>query len=407
MAAALIRAITQNVLVEILSMDNGFTRLVLFDIPPQPASVNWAKRYPFRPGEAPLAGEYGIFKRMRQKITRLEEAVESYTGRHIAGQFFFAEAATAAEMIAGWALHPTVLDLGGGYLAVPVEEEDIRGQIATLAGFRSFLEQLNIDLLYVQAPNKICRNDTLPHTADFSARNMAGRIALCGEYGIPCIDLEERLHTENMDHHASFYLTDSHWTAETGLWAAGVIAGYLNGRNGFSIDAGLFSPEQYRSEVYENVFLGSWGRELTLKRAKLVNITLLYPRFPVDISFSVPGRNIDKRGPFDIMYDYCQLAGTEYYSRSAYYAYLYGGNPLVVIRNNLAPPGGGKKVLFIVDSYARVLLPFFAPGAAAVEALDLREFTGSVKTYIEQSRPDLVVVMYDLGSSADGFWNFR
>jgi hypothetical protein len=236
---------------------------------------------------------------------------------------------------------------------------------------------------------------------------MAGRIALCGEYGIPCIDLEERLHTENMDHHASFYLTDHHWKAETGLWAAGVIAGYLNGRNGFSIDAGLFSPEQYRREVYENAFLGSRGRELTLKRVKPENISLLYPRFPVDISFSAPGRNIDKRGPFDVMYNYHQLAGTGYYSRSAYRAYLYGINPLVVIRNNLAPPGGGKKILFIVDSYAHVLLPFFALGVAAVEALDLREFTGSVKTYVEQSRPDLVVVMYDLGRGAAGSWNFR
>ena len=410
MAVILTRAVTQNILIEILSMDNRFTRLVQFDRPPQPAPavpVNWAKRYPFRPGEAPRAGETGVLGRLRQRITGLERKIELYTGESLAWYQFFVEAAVSVERIVGWTLHPTVHDAGGGYLVSPLEKVDIRGQIAALAGFRAFLESLAIDVLYVQTPHKICRNETLPLAADFSARNMAGRIALCGEYGIPCIDLEERLHKANRDHRASFYLTDLHWKAETGLWAAGVAAGYLNERNGFSIDTGIFSPEQYRHEVYENAFLGSFGRKVTLKQSRPENITLLYPRFPVDVSFTVPERNIDTRGAFDVMYDYSQLAGSGYYSRNAYTAYLYRLNALVVIQNNRIPPEGGKKVLFIRDSMANVLLPFFALGVKTVEALDLRHFTGSVRTYVEQSRPDLVIVMYDTGDDGSGFWDFR
>jgi LmbE family N-acetylglucosaminyl deacetylase len=31
-----------------------------------------------------------------------------------------------------------------------------------------------------------------------------------------------------------------------------------------------------------------------------------------------------------------------------------------------------------------------------IDAIDLRHFTGSVKKYIEESKPDLVIVMYNV-----------
>jgi hypothetical protein len=40
-------------------------------------------------------------------------------------------------------------------------------------------------------------------------------------------------------------------------------------------------------------------------------------------------------------------------------------------------------------------VPFLAFGIESVEMIDLRVFHGSLKTYIEQSKPDVVVVLYN------------
>jgi hypothetical protein len=76
-----------------------------------------------------------------------------------------------------------------------------------------------------------------------------------------------------------------------------------------------------------------------------------------------------------------------------YGAYLYGDNPLLVIHNNFLH--GNKKILIIKDSFVNNLAPFLSLGIEHIDMLDLRHFTGSIKTYIKQTQPDMVIVMYN------------
>jgi hypothetical protein len=173
-----------------------------------------------------------------------------------------------------------------------------------------------------------------------------------------------------------------------------------------TIDLSLFNPERYRRDVYEDWFLGGYGKKVTLSRAALEDISLLYPQFDTDVSIQIPSRAIDAQGTFDVFYDYRQIEKIDYYTLNPYMAYLHGMNAVTVVHNNIAR--NESKALFIGDSFSLTLVPFLACGIETTELLLLGEnqFTGSVKSYIEQSRPDMVVVMYDKGNGPSSF-DFR
>ncbi|MDR1399537.1 MAG: hypothetical protein LBJ41_06430 [Treponema sp.] len=396
MISILLRAFTWNVLVEILHIDNAFTQTVMaekqfligFNTTLQ---INWAQRYPFlKRDDVVRINRIDTFK---SKVAALEKKIEQYTGEQLAGRVFFVESAVRLENALAWTLNENIVDLGDGFITELIKQKDAGPCADGLADLHNFLSALNIDLLYVQSPHKICKDDTISGINDFSNTNVDALLSVLSTRHIPYLDVRETLHQENLDHHSLFYKTDHHWKAETGLWASGVIAKYLNAHNGFSIDTALFSPDRYRYEVYEKWFLGSVGRKVTLINAEPEDCTFIYPKEETDLSFQILSRNIDTRGAFDVIYDYRQVEMKDYYTHVPYSAYTYADNALITMQNHKR--FDGKRVLFIKDSFVNVVAPFFALGVEYVDVLDLRQFNGSVKNYIEQTKPDTVIVMYN------------
>jgi hypothetical protein len=409
MVTILLRFFTQNVLMEILHINNAFTQTVmgarsfLVDIEAS-QTINWAQQYPFLQRED-AQNKLDTFKR---KVIGVEGKIENYTTELLVAQVFFVESAIRIEHALGWTLNENIVDLGDGYITEVVKQQDAVSCADGFADLHDFLSPLNIDLLYVQSPHKISKDDAITEVHDFSNANADALLAALSARHIPYLDLRETLHQQNLDHHSLFYKTDHHWKAETGLWASGVIAAYLNAHNGFSIDTSIFSPDRYRYEVYEKWFLGSIGRKVTLINAEPEDCALIYPKEEADISFQILSRNIDTRGGFDVMYDYRHVAKKDYYNHIPYTAYTYGDNALITIHNHKR--FDGKKVLFIKDSFVNVVAPFFALGVEYVDVLDLRSFNGSVKSYVEQTKPDIVIVMYNpsaITNTTNDMFDFR
>jgi hypothetical protein len=376
------RFFNQNVLIEKLHMDNRFTRAILFDKLQQPDAVNihWAQLYPFTNANT---GGTTTGERLNNRVAMIEKKINEYTAEGLAGYMWFTETAMHIEDMLDWELHEVVVDMGGGYLVEPLGKEDITPSVRALVEFDQFLKDRDIDLLYVQCPNKISRDDSLPGIANFFNQNADNRLSALSSYQVPWLDLRDAVHAESLDHHDLFFRTDHHWKPETGLWATGKLAEYLNTHNDFSIDLSLFNPERYRRDVYEDWFLGSYGRRLTLIRAAPEDISLLYPQFDTDVSMQIPSRALDIRGTFEIFYDYRHIEKIDYYKRSPYAAYLYGDNPVTTIHNNIAERK--NKVLFIGDSFSLAFVPFFACSIENTELLNLVHFTGGVRSYIVQT----------------------
>ena len=53
-----------------------------------------------------------------------------------------------------------------------------------------------------------------------------------------------------------------------------------------------------------------------------------------------------------------------------------------------------KKILIIKDSMVNTVLPFLSMGLKDITLLDIRHFNGSVRRYVEDCKPDIVIVMY-------------
>jgi hypothetical protein len=175
----------------------------------------------------------------------------------------------------------------------------------------------------------------------------------------------------------------------------------------------LLDADQFDYTTYENWFLGSQGKKVTLSRCQPDDITLFYPKYETSFHYYVPAEGIDTIGDYSVVYDMTQINNCDYYYKNPYGACNYGDQPLIKIENQLNAED--HKILIIRDSFGDCMISCLALAEKNVDALDLRYFTGSVKAYIEESEPDLVIVMYtpssvggDISySTHDGFFDFR
>ena len=418
MVSILLRFFCQNVLIERFNMtDNPFVKAVLFDwsigVPIQ--QPDWAALYPFQQPAAhgntasgTVAREQSIFdhlSRARQKILLLSGRIETgkaqiigYATTLLFNYEIFSEYAVYIEYAFGWRIYNAgIIDLGGGYITEVIKKpnDTIFEYCESIAAFNEYVQSEYIDFLYIQLPHKISELDAETVT-DFQNHNASALLAGLSALDVPALDLRQVLQASGLDHHALFYKTDHHWKAETGLWAAGVIAEFLNAEYGYSLTTELLQPRMWRRDILEKSFLGSAGRKVMLARADPEDISIFYPHFETRYSLYIPSRNIDTEGPFNIFYDYSMLQKqnnkSAFYSIIPYSAYLYADNPVVSIHNKV--PGGSKKILVIRDSFANVCVPFLSAVFEYIDVLDLRHFKGSVKTFIQQTKPDIVIVMY-------------
>lgn len=100
---------------------------------------------------------------------------------------------------------------------------------------------------------------------------------------------------------------------------------------------------------------------------------------------------LDREGDFSIIYNMGLI--NEKTGKASYAAYIYGDQPVEHIDNRLAD--NDLRVLMIHDSFGDCVVPFLAMGVRTVDSMDVRHFTGSVRYFIEQTEPDVVIVLYN------------
>lgn len=86
----------------------------------------------------------------------------------------------------------------------------------------------------------------------------------------------------------------------------------------------------------------------------------------------------------------------DYYNVNPYADVNYGERPVIQIENQLT--ADNHKILVIRDSFCDCVVSCLAIAEKNIDALDIRQFTGSVKAYIKESNPDVVIVMYTTGN---------
>lgn len=346
-----------------------------------------------------LAAFEARFAPFEEKVMAFEEELDLFASDYAVGYDKMVELANAYDGLLGWEIasvmgYNAVIEAGDNYFLTCVSPQGQQPRAQESVELAALCRELGMEHLFIETPNKTCRDDATSGVMDFYNQNADNLLAALREGGVATVDLRENLHAAGMDHHASFFETDHHWKSETGLWAAGEVAKELNARYGFDIDLSLFDPDRFERELYEDWFLGSQGKKVTLSRAEPEDITLLYPKYEVDLGIQIPSMDVDKRGDFSIMYRYAAIDSCDYYNLNPYGAYLYGDNALTHLRNYADT--AGRRVLVLGHSFDNSVLPFLALGVAELDSIDLREFDGSLETYLRENHYDAVIEFYTI-----------
>lgn len=230
-------------------------------------------------------------------------------------------------------------------------------------------------------------------------QKLAQRVAQLEKLGIKTFKLYEAMRSKIPEDQwlNYWYMTDHHWNVDGALVGGKLIADYLNRNCGTAYDLNYFDPDTYIRKRWKEVFIGSFGKKLSLNYAdgKKDDFDILYPRFDTDFTFEMPMQNFRKQGDFSILLDYSKINYNAYHA-NPFDAFSYSDKPFTRIVNNKIPEG--KKIIVIKDSYNRPMIAYFALQTKEIIMLDPRFYPQKkIMETIDKEKPDILFIMYSVG----------
>ena len=378
--------------------------------------IDWAKLYPFTENKVVEFKTRLKKSKLEQVYENITKKAEEYTSDRLPAYMKIVELARKYEDIIKWNMssiftYNNLIALEDGYWTGLQKSYDATPIIDSTVALAEFCSERNIEFMYVQTPGKICKYDDkkISGVLDYSNQKADDLLKGLKAAGVKNCDLRELLHNDGMNHHDSFYKTDHHWKLETGFWAARHILKILREDFNWRVDENILNAENFNFETYHNVMLGSQGKKLTLARAKVEDFVFVRPKIETSFALNIPENGISSSGDFMILRNSKNLIGNLKNGEILnYYADAFRDGTVMHITNNMAK--NNKKILVLRASYSNCLLPYVAMGIKYVDAIgNGGGFVGSIQTYIEQTKPDMVMVIYNPSyiESERGAFDFR
>lgn len=263
-------------------------------------------------------------------------------------------------------------------------------------------ESVNAKFLYLAVPEKGYYQTFPPNTQDYSKVNFDDYLDCLKENNIPVLSYVDEFKKRDMDKEDIYYYTDTHWTTNVGLLAAKLACESMNQRYDIAFDWSKLDINNYNQKLYSDWFLGALGKKVgtyfTWRGADDFN--LITPKFETSLIEEKPYEDSVREGSFEdtVLYGE-QIYEEDYYHHDPYSGYCGGNHRLQIFNNQLE--NNGKTALFIRDSFSHVVTPYFALQFKELHVVDTRgedielydEKVDWFK-YMEQLKPDLVIVLY-------------
>ncbi len=292
-----------------------------------------------------------------------------------------------------------IVKLKNDYLTLPMEYTDMSRFGRSTANFNAYLNEKNIPFLYVQIPHKLPSDvdKQVPYGFDtYPNRSVNTLTSFLKLSDVPILDLREEIKNDELDHYELFYKTDSHWTTEAGFWAHTKILEAICEMLGTpQISTQTTDLENYKIQVYKNIFLGSRGHRTGVNFSGLDDFSLISPLFESSITLQIPRDELDVTGTFRETIIFDEHLKTEVNSE-IYNAYLKGLENYKKITNHM--PISNQKIFLIHDSFSLPVAPFLGLYYEEVHMYDLRsEYDGNnieMLQILDEVNPDIVIVAY-------------
>lgn len=433
------RFVTRQIFIEKMGWNNVFTKLVFWgdeeltqknndeDTMVESGEVvhkiEWSKEYPFEDDNENIDTEEISFEvtKKSEKITvvkkyeaivnSVKDKISTYTGDMLFGHTWLTRAGKKYNGLIGYAVMPmnadsNIIILDNGYLTYPepaVEVDEIEKLADNMSDFSEWLERQGIFFVYANAGSKVNpSNPQLPAGAmEYTNENADNLIYALNERGVNVLDYRPLQQSKYPNWYDSYYITDHHWKNTTSLWAAGVLADYLNDNAQFSFDLKIFEEDMYYIENRENYFLGGQGRILTTALTDLEPFSKIVPRFETNFTIKIPTRGVEINGPYqttlfleEFFDDIANYSLDDFETEmDAYHAVAWRNDALGTVKNHMKNNNEDKRILLIQDSFGYFLGTYLALDVGEIDFLNLNSFNGSLKAYVEETKPDAVVFL--------------
>lgn len=420
------RYIVRHIIVKKFGITNGFTAALFYDVPSwniapndkkisndvKEIDIDWQNKYPFENG---IWKEKSFVKKYQERMLNAKRKFNERTVEKLMGRVEISKLAEAySHFICGDLVRKNpsgagVFFLNNGYITYyqqRVKDKELVEIAKSLQNFRDWLAIRNIPLLYINNGSKVNPHDKqmsrsqqltefTNENADFLEKELA-------KLNIDYIDMRQEMLQAGLDWYDSYYKYDHHWKTQTGMWAACIIAEKLNKDYGFIYDMKYFYPNNYESYTY-NWKGGQWRYLYTTTgwNCDGEDYTYFLPKFPTKFSINIPTKDINKQGSYkdtlinmDSVQASCKYSDAEAtYKYDAYNNVTYLNDPLGII-NNKGFVNNKKKILIIEDSFSWYLTTYLACDVSEIDIIFPMTFNGSIRNYIEEMQPDMVIILY-------------
>lgn len=291
--------------------------------------------------------------------------------------------------------------LRNGHLATVTPEhsdpESIRKAAENIIRFHKAHSSAGGDFLFVMVPSQISKYEDLlpPGYTDTTNADADAFLALLEEAGVTCLDLREELQNDGISVTDAYYVTDHHWTPQTGFWAYGKMVEKLAQMGTIEpVDPFYTDPENYTFETHLDTFLGSSGKRTGKYYTGVDDSILIRPNFDTNIHISVPKRKLELQGRFeevayntDVIHDYTH---PDFYGDNVYGLYGWGDTPITHWRNEHAAEQ--SKFLLIGESFGNIPYSLMSLTFGSCDEVDRRHFEDDFLAYYEDYAPDTVII---------------
>ena len=296
-----------------------------------------------------------------------------------------------------------IVRMDNGYLAydyVTIQNDDvIKDTALSCAKLSDFCKESDIPFMYIYAPQKQYFGEYPLGRENTSREEGEKFVKYLRENGVNTLSLAEKMIEQNIKMEEAYFITDHHWTPETGFWATGEICKKLNSDYGFKYNPDYIDIANYDVKKYEDWFLGSQGKKAGqfFTPLGLDDISLITPKFETEVQ--VKDRRGTKNGTLaDAVYETYRIEEKNLHGQNPYATYSGGDFAEQIIVNKKAT--NNQKIVIVRDSFACTVTPFLALNVSEIRILDIRngmhgkDCIQSVSKYIKEHNPDYAMVLY-------------
>ena len=352
------------------------------------------------------------------RLDRLSARISSFTAA-IANDMWLKEDMGYVNSAFQYALGKRVINTGNqnmirlttGHLYDLADYKPLEGNARDIAALRRTALK-DYPFLFVYEHPTLYDAAMLPEgyeALDHSAR-MADEVldALRSE-DIPALDSREALAQSGEPLDDLLLVTDQHWTALAAVTMARAIAERLNALTGAQMDPSALDRSRLESLCHERLFMGKYGQRVGTRFVEPDDIWEFWPAAQTHISrdsMRGSGELEHAEGSFREAATRFDRLEPEPGKTWNTYAYTYYGQiePYDILVNEDAPD---FTVMLLKDSYSAPIGRFLSLVARRVVCLDLRRSTRPLEDWLEEYRPDAVVMAYSLQMLRDDDYVFE